>query len=147
VNNEQLFTAIVSSPFHLMGKYRALLERRQWVYDIKEMVWSKTTQHLQPLSNVPGASVISNCEGMVVIFCKQPSVPAEQVKMNEARFYASSELKWMCHLPSFNSTNFRETCFVLPIQEKKVEDTQKNQPVNKSEKPTALGEYIVSKNL
>ena len=144
VNTQQLFTLVVTAPFHVLGKYRALIEKRSWAWDIKEMVWNKVTQHWQPISNVPGLSVISNCEAMIVVFCKQPSMTPEAVTMVEATYYAHAELKWLCHHPVFHPSNFRETNFTLPVQDKKVEDTRTSKAVNKSEKPTAIGEYVVS---
>jgi len=127
-----------------MGKYRALLEKKNWVWDIKEMIWNKVTQHLQPTSNIPGNSVISNCEGMVVVLCKQPNLKPETVRLLESAYYPFAELKWLCHHPLYNSSNFRETSFTLPIQDKKVEDKTTLKPINKSEKPTSVGEYVVS---
>ena len=127
-----------------MGAYRRELEKRPWAWDIKELTWCKVTMHWQPISNVPGLSVISNCEGMVVCFCKKADLPIETVQMLEGSFYASSELKWLSQHPLFTPSSFRETCFTLPIQDRKVEDSRTNKAVNKSEKPHCLGEYIVS---
>ena len=126
-----------------MGVYRRELEKRPWAWEIKEMTWNKVTMHWQPISNVPGLSVISNCEGMIVIFCKKADLPIETVQMLEGNFYAHSELKWLCQHPFLTPSNFRETCFTLPVQDKKVEDARTNKAVNKSEKPHSLGEYIV----
>jgi len=143
-NTLQYWTVVITSPFHLLGAYRRDLESRKWVWDIKELVWNKVTMHFQPISNIPGNSVISNCEGMVVAFCKKSDISVETAQLSEHIFYASSELKWLVHHPLYTPSSFRETAFTCPIQDKKVEDQKTGKAVNKSEKPTALGEYMVN---
>ena len=87
----QIWTVVITAPFHIMGVYRRELEKRPWAWEIKEMTWNKVTMHWQPISNVPGLSVISNCEGMIVVFCKKADLPIETVQMLEGNFYAHSE--------------------------------------------------------
>ena len=142
-NTLNLWTAWISSPFHRLGQWRAELEDKDFVYDIKECVWRKVTQYWQELANIPGASCISNCEAALLVFCKKPELKPEIVQQMEANFYPASDWKWLCHHPLLSANQMRATCFDVPIQDKKVEDPKKG-TVNKSEKSTAEGEHAVN---